>query len=71
MRVRRESDEMCSDSSAPPPLDSKCQDPDSICTDKSEREESWPCLPGSTVHTSPCLSSVCGFEGQSCARNTV
>lgn len=35
---------MRSDSSAPPLLDSKCQEPDSICTDKSGREESGLCF---------------------------
>lgn len=35
---------MCSDSSAVPLLDSKCQEPDRIYTGKSERQQSGLCF---------------------------
>lgn len=42
MWVRQEADEMRSDSAAVLLLDSKCKEPDSMCTGKSERQQSGP-----------------------------
>lgn len=66
--VRQEADEMRSDSSALPLLDSKCQQPDSICTKWQEQESVWAVCNGfESIH----MPVICLWFWQLCTFLTV